>query len=388
MSYSPKNLPQCTRTTVMDHLFRREYELTYVETIIMAYLALAHSWAIDIDGYFLIRSSKIKDDLIIGDKTIEATITKLKKLELIETKLAKYQEWSHTQNYRTVKITPKGKKYNLSYHKPKEYQYTLCLEEELKEYKAKNELIEIERKKIKEENHELEGRIKASFIFLENQENLNQAGLKAIKQEKELKNKIESLEKSLEEAREIIRAKEIAEKEIKKEPKKEDNTPSKEEIKKEKNLDIFRRKIIKEFSSSSKVLCNGFDGWNYNVHFYINTYNRVAVRLLSGKFEQLTDMQEITNFWKWLFENQDRVGKIVPKPIPDNIMKLMVFEGKTVLNSKNIVKKIEAHNDGVTILIQNPDTKKEGYIKDSQGNISLKIETAIIALKKYVFGKG
>jgi len=52
------------------------------------------------------------------------------------------------------------------------------------------------------------------------------------------------------------------------------------------------------------------------------------------------------------------------------------------------VKKIEAHNDGVTILIQNSDSKKEGYIKDSQRNISLKIETAIIALKKYVFGKG
>jgi len=387
MSITPQKLPQCTRSTLLDHLFRREYQLTYVETIIMAYLVLAPSWAIDIGGYFLLRSSKIKDDLLIGEKTIEATITKLKKLDLIETKLSKYEKWSFTQNYRTIKITPKGQKYNLSYHKPEEYKYILCLEEEIKNYKEKNELIDLEKKKIKEENIELGLKLRASYLFLENQENISQEGFKAIQREDELKKKIEDLKKDLEEAREIIKSKENTKKEQEETKTKTKTETKKEEIKKDKNLDIFRKKIIKEFSSSSKVICNGVDGWSYDVEFYINSYNRLTVKLLGGKFEQLTDIEDIRNFWEWLFKNQDRVGKILIKPIDDDIMELMAFEGKAIIDTNNIVKKIEAVNGGVTILLQNKETKKEGFMKDLEGNISLKIDVAIASLKHYIYGK-
>jgi hypothetical protein len=67
MSTTPKKLPFCTRTSVIDHLFRRKYNLTYAETIIMSYILLTSSWADNIDNYYLLLTSKIKDDLLLAN---------------------------------------------------------------------------------------------------------------------------------------------------------------------------------------------------------------------------------------------------------------------------------------------------------------------------------
>jgi len=330
----------------------------------MSYLVLAPKWAIDIDGYALVRTSKIKDDLMIGEKTIEATITKLKKLELIETKSAKYEKWSRTQKYRTVKITLKGQKYNLSYHKPKEYKYIASLE-------AKNESIELERNKIKKENEYLELKIIARDGILENQDKANHEALLALENEQELKNQIEDLEKSLEEARAIIKHNREMEKEQKVDKVEE------VEIKIDKNIEVFKNKILKKFSANAEVLCNDVKGWHHDVKFYINSYNRLMVKLLTGKFKQITNPDEIKSFWKWLFENQDRVGLIVDKSIDKKILELISFEGKIFPTKKHKVKKIEAVNNRVTILMENIETHAQGVLKDRDGNENLQIEDAL-----------
>jgi hypothetical protein len=85
-----------------------------------------------IDGYFVILTSKIRNDLLLGEKTIEASITKLKKLGLIETTLVKVPEWTSNENFRGVKITELGKEYSLSHYKPE-------LKEEMAELQKRNQ---------------------------------------------------------------------------------------------------------------------------------------------------------------------------------------------------------------------------------------------------------
>ena len=385
MSKTTKNLPQCTRTTVMDNLFRREHQLSYAETMIMSYLAIAHTWAIDIDGYSLLRTSKIKNDLLLGEKTIEAAITKLKKLELIETKSAKYEKWSQTQKYRTVKITLEGQKYNLSYHKPEEYTYIASLEEKIEDYQSKNEFIKLDRDQIKQENGYLELKIIARDGMLENQDRATHEALLALENEKELKNRIENLEKSLEEARAIIKQKEESLEQtravIKEEQKVELVTN------KDADIEVFRKKTIKIFSANAKVLCNGVDGWHHDVLFYVNSFSRLMVKLLTGKFEQITDPDRIQSFWKWLFENQDRIGKIVDKPVDQRILKLISFEGKIFSTKKHKVKKIKAVDKGVTILLENIETHNQGLIADKNGNTTIPIEKAISYLEHHINSK-
>ncbi len=43
---------------------------------------MLENWAIYVDGYFIVTTNKIEDDLILGTKTIEASFTQLKKLFL------------------------------------------------------------------------------------------------------------------------------------------------------------------------------------------------------------------------------------------------------------------------------------------------------------------
>jgi len=83
MSVLPDNF---TYTTVIDRRFMLKYQLTYSQTIIISYLVMImQSWKnlIFVDGYFVIVTNKIKNDLQIGEKTIEASFTKFKKLGII-----------------------------------------------------------------------------------------------------------------------------------------------------------------------------------------------------------------------------------------------------------------------------------------------------------------
>jgi hypothetical protein len=118
MSVVPSStLPKCTRTAVIDLLFMRKYELSKTETIILYYCLLLKIWVKYREGEFcLILSSKIEKDLNMHTKTVEASITKLKKLNLIETKRMKVKEWHDTKTYRGIAVTSLGKEYNLSHY--------------------------------------------------------------------------------------------------------------------------------------------------------------------------------------------------------------------------------------------------------------------------------
>ena len=384
MSDFSKTLPKCTRTTVIDHLFQRQYNLTYSETIIMAYLMLLHIWATNIDDYYLALSSKMRDDLLLGIKTIEATFTKFKKLGLIEIKLAQNPYWKTTKKFRTIKVTEKGKKYNLSYHKQEEYQHSFDLEKENEDYQIKNSELTILNSEIKTENIELGIKLRSANSLLEAQDNITQDAFNSVAQEEKLKEKITSLERDLEEARAIIKKKE-KDKDKKDITNNQNNTTQKAENKEYNNIDIFRRKIIKEYSSNSRVLCNGVEGWHHDINFYINTYNRVTIKFLTGDFKQLTDLNEINAFWEWLFKNQNRVGIIIKEPISPNIIELMEFEGKNFTwdNKEYKISKIIAVKDGVNILIKNEE-KEELLINNDTKTHLFSIKRAINGLKKFI----
>ena len=390
MSITQNNLPECTRTTVLDHLFMLKYQLSYSETIMMSYIVLLSSWATQVEeNYYLLLTSKIEKDLPLGSKTIEAIFTRLKKLGLIETKRVHIKKWSETQTYRAVCVTELAQEYNLSYHKPEEYKYINLMKEQLEDAEAQNEYMQNERRgikaeniEIKEENAMLTLQLQGRDLFLESNEKTTQKAQDIINKNEDLNNKIETLEKELQEAKEIIKAKE--EEELSKKSKTiEIEAP----LSVEKDLSKFRKKITKEYSASADILCNGVPNWNHNVNFYINSYSKITIKLLSGQFQQLTNIDEISNFWQWLFENQERVGNVIEKPIDPKVLELMSYEGKTFNEGGKsyLITKIEAVEGGVTILIQNKKSLKKGYISHDNAQQTFKIEHAIGALKKCNF---
>ena len=128
------------------------------------------------------------------EKTIEASITKLKKLGLIETTLVKVPQWKSNENFRGVKITPLGKEYSLSHYKPELKEEMKKLREENEELKFQNEIMRIEEKEEKDLNQKA--------IEALNREAQKDEEILLLKQElKEVKKQLEvSMEKKSEKA--------------------------------------------------------------------------------------------------------------------------------------------------------------------------------------------
>lgn len=85
---SIQNLPKRTQILVKNLLFQKKYNLSHSQTDLMAYLVNVYYWAISVDGYFVINTSKIKSDLPkMSEKTIEASLKILKDLGLIHSKI-------------------------------------------------------------------------------------------------------------------------------------------------------------------------------------------------------------------------------------------------------------------------------------------------------------
>ena len=134
----------CTRTLVKDFIFQRKHNLSDTQTMFISYLTLLPNWAIKMqDDFFVLLTSKIESDLKMGIKTIEATLTKLKKLGLIETKLVKIPFWDTDKNFRAIRLTEEGKKYNLSYLKPEELKIVEQAEASIKSYE--DEIYELKK---------------------------------------------------------------------------------------------------------------------------------------------------------------------------------------------------------------------------------------------------
>ena len=87
-------VPQHTQILIKDFDFQAKYHLTHSQTDLISYLVNILSWAICIEGYYVIATSKIMSDLpSMGLKTIEASLKVLKDLELIESKVVKVTQW-------------------------------------------------------------------------------------------------------------------------------------------------------------------------------------------------------------------------------------------------------------------------------------------------------
>jgi len=111
-------LPKRTRTAVIDLLFKEKYSLTHSQMLVIYYILMLKNWAKVVDGkFYIILSSKIEKDLNLHPKTVEATLTKLAKLNLIERKRCIVTEWNPNKTYRGIAITELGKEYSLSHYK-------------------------------------------------------------------------------------------------------------------------------------------------------------------------------------------------------------------------------------------------------------------------------
>ncbi len=281
MSAVPKKQPQRTRVLVKDLIFQETYRLTDTQVDIMSYIFNALTWAKTVMGYMPLTTKKFRGDLPqIGEKTLEASLLVLKKMELIEVDTIVMVNW-HNARVRGIKITPKGMKYNSSFYSPNSQEVIENLEKEL--HRVTNELKEI---KISQENQEVQVQeVQVQEVQVE--EYIQEERIEQTEQVKIVDIKPEIVE---------IKVQEVKVEEIKELPKEED-------------LQTFIDNIKIEFGRTSDAICNGANGWLEEVEFYINSYNKLMVVVpSSGNQYQLNDPIEINKFWKWLFNNQDKVG--------------------------------------------------------------------------------
>ncbi len=326
MSVVPTStLPKCTRTVVMDMLFLRKYKLSYSQMMVLYYLLLLKNWVtFSEDNHYVIMSTKIEKDLKLHPKTIEASITKLKKLELISIKRVKVKKWNSQKTYRAIGITPLGKEFNLSHYKENQYQHSIELEKENEEFRVENDNVHSQNMKLESENQDLELKNQILNITLEKDEEINRASIEALTNMQELEEKLLELEKENQALKEKIEIQE------------NQNSTPKEET--EKNINIFRKKIIRQYAQSGKAICNAVknqDSWLTETNFHINSYSRLSIYLPSGELKQIAEPKKIDNFWKWLFYHQKRIGKLLDTNQKADISTLHKYQGETIsLNNK------------------------------------------------------
>ncbi len=348
---TPKPFQNFNHTTVFDRKFRLEYGLTYAQTEVISYLVMIiQSWKkiIVIDGYFVILTSKIKNDLLMHEKTIEASITKLKKLGLIETTLVKVPQWKSNENFRGVKITELGKEYSLSHYKPE----------------LKKEMAELQKR-----NQELEEKYEAMVVQDKEEEDLNQKAIEALNREAQKDEEILLLKQELKEVKKQL--------EVSME-KKSEKSVSKE--KKEENLEDFRKKITTQYGKSGEVVCNAVsnqDSWRNDVQFCINSYNKVSIYTKEGIFKQIVEPKQIKNFWSWLFAHQHRVGRVLDTKLPPKTSHLSKYIGKSIVVNKTVFKvhKIEPVIGGVKVKFED----KNGQIR----GVNSEFGSEVIDIKRF-----
>ena len=346
MSVVPSTtLPKCTRTAVIDLLFMRKYALSQTQMLVMYYLLMLKNWVKFIDdGYYVILSKKIENDLKLHPKTVEASLTQLKKLNLIETKRCKVAIWNEDKTYRGVAITTLGREYNLSYRKESEHQQLLELEIENENFRVENDAVHSENMELESKNSDLEQKNRSLNLQLESDEELNRASIKAIEKNRKLEERCLSLEIENRELKEHI--------EMNKSTK---QTPKEE---KEKNIENFRKKIVRQYAQSGKPICNSVtnsDSWATETQFYINGYSRLSIYLPNGKSKQIAEPKQINNFWEWMFHHQHRVGNLLSSDKIADISVLLTFIGALILlNQKPYrVKSLKPVVGGVKVTLVN-----------------------------------
>jgi len=324
-------LPRCTRTIVLDVLFMRKYALSYTQISVLYYLLMLKNWVkFKENNFYVILSKKIETDLQMHPKTVEASITKLKKLHLIETKRVKVESWNRHRTYRAIAITTLGREYNLSHYKEKDFQQAIELERENEAYRVQNDAVESKNRELESQNRDLELKNKS----------LNLQSLLAIK--------------PLESEASAPKKREEKKPTTKKGEAKAVVSEKSQDV--EKDMDIFRKKIIKKFAQSGKTICNGVanqERWAVDTKFYINSYSRLSIYTPNGAFKQIANPQQVANFWAWLFEHQHRVGRLIESEKVANIGGLLKFIGQSIsVNNKTyILQSLKAVLGGVKVYL-------------------------------------
>jgi len=325
MSVVPTStLPKCTRTAVIDMLFMRKYSLTQSQMFVMYYILMLKNWAMSKEDFYVILSKKIEDDLKLHPKTVEASLTKLKFLNLIETKRVKVDEWNKKRTYRAIKPTILGIEYNLSHYKEEKHNKSVELEKENEQYRVEMDAIQSRNMELESQNRELEFKNKSLII------QSNETSISTSVKSEESTPKIE-------------------------EPKKV--APKEEELK---DIDTFRKKTIKEFAQSGKALCNcvaNQDKWAKDTTFYINSYSRLSIYLPNGELKQIVEPKKINNFWRWLFAHQHRLGELLNTNKKAKIATLLKFIGKSffINNQQFKIERLTPVIGGVEVIISDKD---------------------------------
>ena len=279
--------PTFSLKLVKDFTFKEKFNLTDTQTDIMAYFVNLSSWAYtEGSGYYLALTNKIMNDLGLGLKTVEASILKLKKLNLISVKCMQVKEWQTLVKHRYIAITSKGKSYDNALYPSKD-------EKKLSDLEEQNRLL-------KEE-------------------------LTALKESK----KVEV-----------------------------------EEVKKPKtkfeNIGKLKEFISKKYKKNQEPICNNIKGYLPQTAFYINNYGKLSLLTPDKDFKQIDNIEENNKFWKFLFENQEFIGKIQKDREKVDISPLLKFIGEDFrLKDGTIctVKKVIPYKEGVAIYLSDPSRR-------------------------------
>ena len=310
--------PTFSLKLIKDFDFKEKFNLTDTQTDVMAYFVNLSSWAYtDGNGYYLALTSKIMNDLGLGLKTVEASILKLKKLNLISTRQMEVKEWLTGIKHRYVTITAKGRTYDNAYFPPKESQKLNDLESQNRELREKIKTMEM-----------------------------------AVLTEKEL-------------LKERNEAKENREEETTTQP-----TKFKSSTLAFQTIEILKASITRRYKKNQKPICNQVDGWLAKTEFYINNYGNLAVLTPEKDFKQVDGISDVNQFWEWLFNHQDSIGITKKIPKRPNISSLLKFIGeKFKLNDEILytLKEIIPKEEGIILYFIHPN---EGLLRLTSNRIN------------------
>ncbi|SFV51407.1 hypothetical protein MNB_SV-12-338 [hydrothermal vent metagenome] len=119
--------------------------------------------------------------------------------------------------------------------------------------------------------------------------------------------------------------------------------------------------VTKEFGATSEPICNGVKGWQKETKFYINSYNKLTILSPSGDIVQLKNPIEISDFWKYLDKNRDKIGEVIDfeKELTVDELNRRYMGLDIDLNGRKFsVYKIEELQNGVKVALKDSSSGK------------------------------
>ena len=119
--------------------------------------------------------------------------------------------------------------------------------------------------------------------------------------------------------------------------------------------------VTKEFGATSEPICNGVKGWQKETKFYINSYNKLTILSPSGDIVQLKNPIEISDFWKYLDKNRDKIGEVIDfeKELTVDELNRRYMGLDIDLNGRKFsVYKIEEFQNGVKVALKDSSSGK------------------------------